>query len=81
MELYLCRGTAQVRYFAPFYSYFILTILIMIWVLIHASLLMTPACLFIVENPDTAARLINDDLNKISTWAGKWLVNNVKYSS
>ena len=26
----------------------------------------------IVENPDTAARLMNDDMNKISVWAGKW---------
>ena len=37
----------------------------------------------IVENPDTAARLINDDMNKIIVWAGKWLVkfNPVKNES
>ena len=28
----------------------------------------------IVKNPDAAAELINNDMNKISTWAGKWLV-------
>lgn len=28
----------------------------------------------IVENPDTAAEIIIDDMNKISIWAGKWLV-------
>ena len=28
----------------------------------------------IVENPDSAAELINTDMGKISTWAGKWLV-------
>ena len=27
-----------------------------------------------MENPDAAAELINNDMNKISTWAGKWLV-------
>ena len=37
----------------------------------------------IVENPDTAARLINGDMNKIIVWAGKWLVkfNPVKNES
>ena len=29
----------------------------------------------IVENPDTAAELINLDLEKIMTWAKTWLVS------
>ena len=29
---------------------------------------------FIVENPDTVAEILNDDLHKMSVWAIDWLV-------
>ena len=37
----------------------------------------------VVDNPDTAAELLNLDINKIMTWAKKWLVtfNPVKTES
>ena len=37
----------------------------------------------VVDNPDTAAELLNLDINKIMTWAKKWLVtfNPVKTAS
>ena len=67
-------GCRKPPHLALFYSYNISMILLTILALIFAFFADDTSLFFIVENPDAAAELINNDINKISTWAGKLLV-------
>ena len=71
MEFYLCWGTAGSILGPLLFLLYINDIVNEIGS--NIRLFADDISLFvIVDDPDTAAQLINDDMNNNSLWAGKW---------